>query len=138
MQHLVSVIQPGQRQWREESNRFLSHLVPPRLAVRPLGEFWTIGQDNVMGKSVIALKVIVTPRFHFECIFIGVRNKVDKQTMLLPFPGWQTSRYALPFHNGIAILNDRERYHAPQQYDPLRRYTWKTAAVYQAFSKVHR
>lgn len=75
MQHLVSVIQPGQRQWREESNRFLSHLVPPRLAVGLLWELWTIGQDNVMGKCVIAFKVIITPRFHFECIFIAVRNK---------------------------------------------------------------
>lgn len=45
-----------------------------------------------MGKSVIVFKVIVTPRFHFECIFIGVWNQVDKQTMLPPFPGWQTSR----------------------------------------------
>lgn len=32
-----------------------------------------------MGKSVTAFKVIVTPRFHFECIFIGVGHKVDKQ-----------------------------------------------------------
>lgn len=87
-------------------------MVPPRLAVKPLGEFWTIGQDNVMGKSVIAFKVIVTPRFHFECIFIGVWNKVDKQTTLPPFPGWQTSRRTLPFHNGIVILNDRKKYHA--------------------------
>lgn len=119
MQHLVSVIQPGQRQWRERSNRFLSHLVPPRLAVKPLGEFWTIGRDNVMGKSVIAFKVIVTPMFHFECIFIGVRNKVDKQTTLLPFPGWQTSSFALPFYTGTVIVNDREKYQALQQYDPL-------------------
>ena len=72
-----------------------------------------------MGKSVIAFKVIVTLRFHFECIFIGVWNKVDKQTTLPPFPGWQTSRYALPVHNGIAILNDREKHHALQQYDPV-------------------
>lgn len=118
MQHLVSVIQPGQRQWREGSNRFLSHLVPPRLAVKPLGEFWTIGQDNVMGTSVIAFKVIVTPRFHFECIIIGVWNKAGKQTMLLPFSGWQTSRYTLPLYNSIATVNDRGKYQALQQYDP--------------------
>lgn len=28
-----------------------------------------------MGKSVTAFKVIVTPRFHFECIFIGVTEE---------------------------------------------------------------
>lgn len=71
-----------------------------------------------MGKSVIAFKVIVTPRFHFECIFIGVWNKLDKQTMLPPFPGWQTSKCALPVHNGITILNDRKTPTLPQ-YDPL-------------------
>lgn len=32
-----------------------------------------------MGKSVIVFKVIVTPRLHFECIFISVWNKADKQ-----------------------------------------------------------
>lgn len=72
-----------------------------------------------MGKSVIAFKVIVTPRFHFECIFIGVWKKADKQTMLPPLTGWQTSRYALSVHNNIAILNDREKDHAQQQHDPL-------------------
>lgn len=97
MQHLVSVIQPGQRQWREGSNRFLSHLVPPRLAVKPLGEFWTIGQDNVMGKSVIAFKVIVTQRFHFECIFIGVRNKVDKQNNAAANSGMADIKTCPPF-----------------------------------------
>lgn len=51
-----------------------------------------------MGKSVIAFKVIVTPRFHFERIFIGVWNKADKQTILPSFPGWQTSRYAFIVH----------------------------------------
>lgn len=71
-----------------------------------------------MGKSVIAFKVIVTPRFHFECIIIGVWNKAGKQTMLLPFSGWQTSRYTLPFYNSIATVNDREKYQALQQYDP--------------------
>lgn len=34
--------------------------------------------------------------------------------------------------------NDREKYHALKQYDPLQRYTLQTAAKYQAFSKVHR
>jgi len=82
-----------------------------------------------MGKSVIAFKVIVTPTFPFECIFIGVRNKVDKQTMLLPFPGWQTSRYALPFHNALNN-RQRERYHELQQCDPLQRYTPDIAALY--------
>lgn len=28
-----------------------------------------------MGKSVIAFKVIVTPRFHFECFFIGIKEQ---------------------------------------------------------------
>lgn len=76
-----------------------------------------------MGKSVIAFKVIVTPRFHFESIFIGVRNKVDKQTMLLPFPGWQTSSFALPFYTGIAVYDDRGKYQALRQYDPLQRHS---------------
>lgn len=80
-----------------------------------------------MGKSVIAFKVIVTPRFHFECIFIGLRNKVDKQTMLPPFPGWQTPKCALPVDEGITVLDDREKYHALQQYDPLQRSILKSA-----------
>lgn len=71
-----------------------------------------------MGKSVIAFKVMVTPRFHFECIFYWCA-KQSRQTNNIAIVARMADVTMHPgVLNGIAIVND-ENYRAPQQYDPL-------------------
>lgn len=78
-----------------------------------------------MGKSVTAFKVIVTPRFHFECIFIGVRHKVDKQEKKKGRCHFQDgTRQDTPcLFISASPLRETEKNQALRQFDPLWRET---------------